>query len=75
MRSSQTKIWLLRSVRRPTVRTPTACKPMPNVRLFWRESVWPPESCKAEIIKESIKTKTGEENVSVSVLSKVLSFD
>ena len=31
---------------------------MPNVRLFWRESVWPPASCEAETTKESIKTKT-----------------
>ena len=43
---------------RTTVRTPTTCKPMPNVRLFWRESVWPPASCEAETTKESIKTKT-----------------
>ena len=41
-----------------TVRTPTTCKPMPNVRLFWRESVWPPASCEAETTKESIQTKT-----------------
>ena len=27
--------------RTPTVRTPTTCKPMSNVRLFWRESVHP----------------------------------
>ena len=33
-------------------------KPMPNVRLFWRESVWLPASCEAETAKESIKTKT-----------------
>ena len=32
---------------------------MPNVRLFWRESVWPPASCEAETTKESVKTKTG----------------
>ena len=31
---------------------------MPNVRLFWRESLWPPASCEAETTKESIKTKT-----------------
>ena len=42
----------------PTVRTPTSCKPMPNVRLFWQESVWPPASCEVETTKESIKTKT-----------------
>ena len=52
------KIWLWPSLR-ATVRTPTACKPMPNVRLFWRESVWPPASCEADTtIKESIKTRT-----------------
>ena len=33
---------------------------MPNVRLFWRESVWPPASCEAETTKESIKTKSGK---------------
>ena len=31
---------------------------MPNVRLFWRESVWPPASCEADTTKESINTKT-----------------
>ena len=34
------KIWLWRSLRTPTVGTPTSCKPIPNVRLFcgrtWR---------------------------------------
>ena len=30
---------------------------MPNVRLFWRESVWPLASCESETTKESIKTK------------------
>ena len=29
-------------------RAPTTCKPMPNVRLFWRESIWPPASCEAD---------------------------
>ena len=48
------KIW--RSVR-TTVPTPTTCKPMPNVRLFWRESVWPPASCEADTTKESIKSR------------------
>ena len=43
---------------RTTVRAPTTCKPMPNVRLFWRESVWPPASCEADTTKESIKTRT-----------------
>ena len=41
-----------------TVLTPTTCKPMSNVWLFWRESVWPPASCEAETTKESVKTKT-----------------
>ena len=40
-----------------TVRTPTACNRMPNVKLFWGKNVWPPASCEAEIMKESIKTK------------------
>ena len=31
---------------------------MPNVKLFWRESVWPPASCEADTTKESIKTRT-----------------
>jgi len=31
---------------------------MPNVRLFWLESVWPPSPCEAETTKEQIKTKT-----------------
>ena len=43
---------------RTTVRTLITCKPMPNVRLFWRESVWPAESCLDETTKESIKMKT-----------------
>ena len=43
---------------RTTVCTAATCKPMPNIRLFWRESVWPPASCEAETTKESIKTKT-----------------
>ena len=51
------KIWLWRSVR-TTVLTPTTCKPMPNVWLFWRERVWPTASCEAETTKESVKTKT-----------------
>ena len=34
-----------------------------------------PASCKPETTKESIKTKTEVEIVSVSVLSKVLSLD
>ena len=55
------------------MRTSTSCKPMPNVRLFLRESVWPPASFEAETTKESTKTKA--ENVFVSVLSNVLSLD
>ena len=42
---------------------------------FWREIAWPPASCKAEIIKQSIKTRRKTDIVSVSVLSKVLSLD
>ena len=42
-----------------TVCTPTTCKAMPNVRLFWWESVWPPVSRETETTKESsMKTKT-----------------
>ena len=47
---------------RTTVRTPTTCKPMPNVRLFWQESLRPPACCEAEPTKESIKTKTESGN-------------
>ena len=43
-----------------TVHTPTTCKPITNVRLFWQECVWSPASCEAETTKESIKTKTEE---------------
>ena len=38
----------------PPVRTHTSCNSMPNVRLCWRESVWPPASCEAETTKESV---------------------
>ena len=48
---------------------------MPNVRLFWQESVWPPASCEAETTKESIKTKTESGNCFCILLSKVLSLD
>ena len=36
---------------RPSVHT--SCKRMPDVRLFWRESVWLPAYCEAETTKES----------------------
>ena len=41
----------------PPVRTHTSCNSMPNVRLFWRESVWPPASCEAETTKESVPSE------------------
>ena len=48
---------------------------MPNVRLFWRKSVWTPASCEAETTKESIKTKTESGNCFCILLCKVLSLD
>ena len=69
------KIWLWRSLRTPTVRTPSSCKPMLNVRLFWRESVWQPASCEAETTKESVKTKTESGRCFCILLSKVLRLD
>ena len=41
----------------PPVRTHTSCNSMPNVRLFWRESVWPPASCEAETTEESVPSE------------------
>ena len=41
----------------PPVRTHTSCNSMPDVRLFWRESVWPPASCEAETTKESVPSE------------------
>ena len=41
----------------------------------WREIAWPPASCEAETIRESIKTKRKAKIVSIPVLSKVLSLD
>ena len=46
-----------------------------QLEVFWREIAWPPGSCEAETIKESIKTKRKAEIVSVSVLSNVLNLD
>ena len=42
---------------------------------FWRGIAWPPSSCKAETIKQSIKTKGETDIVSLSVLSKVIILD
>ena len=39
--------------------SPTSCKPMPTVRLYWRERVWPPASCE-ETTKESSSETQGQ---------------
>ena len=52
---------------RTTVRTPTTCKLMLNVRLsVWRGSV--PASCEANTNKESIKTKMLSKSIKLKLI-------